>query len=202
MGWLFALALGFQEKNRRAILLALIPIALGHALSVGAVVAMLVLAQTTVPQNIVRWTAVAVLLGFGIFRLVSARHPRWVGMRVGFGDLTLWSFLMASAHGAGLMLAPLFLAAPLLPRDNAFLAISQTASGTICSAGASSPLASAGTATAAVLVHTFAHLIVAALVALLVYDKLGLKVLQKSWFNLDLLWAFALIVSAVVLILV
>ena len=61
------------------------------------------------PVRVLRWIAAAVLIGFGVYRLVRARHPRWVGMRVGFRDLTLWSFLMASAHGAGLMLVPVFL---------------------------------------------------------------------------------------------
>src|SRR5688572_3493564 len=109
MGWLFAVALGLQQKRRRAVLSALPPIALGHALSVGIVVLLLALAQASLPAKALRITAAGVLFGFGLYRLRRSRHPNWVGMRVGFRDLTLWSFLMASAHGAGLMLLPLLL---------------------------------------------------------------------------------------------
>src|SRR5881628_1565297 len=112
MGWLFAVALGMQEKHRRAVLAAIPPIALGHALSIGLVVGLLWLAQASVPEKALRYGAAAILFGFGFYRFVRARHPRWVGMRVGFRDLTLWSFLMASAHGAGLMLVPLLLQWP------------------------------------------------------------------------------------------
>src|ERR1043166_8992739 len=108
MGWLFAVALGMQEKRRRAVLAAIPPIALGHALSIGLVVGLLWLAQASVPEKALRYGAAAILFGFGFYRFVRSRHPRWVGMRVGFRDLTLWSFLMATAHGAGLMLVPLF----------------------------------------------------------------------------------------------
>src|SRR5262245_9998148 len=106
MGWLFAVALGFQEQRRSAVWRALPPIAVGHALSVGLIVALVALIHAGIPDEALRWIAALVLVGFGVFRLVRARHPRWVGMRVGFGDLTLWSFLMAAAHGAGLMLVP------------------------------------------------------------------------------------------------
>src|SRR4249920_1791672 len=109
MGWLFAVALGLQEQRRSAVWNALPPIAVGHAFSVGLVVALVALIHASVPYHALRRIAAAVLVGFGAYRLVRARHPRWVGMRVGFGDLTLWSFLMASAHGAGLMLLPVFL---------------------------------------------------------------------------------------------
>jgi len=109
MGWLFAVALGLQEQRRSAVWNALPPIAVGHALSVGLVVALVALIHASIPYWVLRWIAAAVLIGFGVYRLVRARHPRWVGMRVGFRDLTLWSFLMASAHGAGLMLVPVFL---------------------------------------------------------------------------------------------
>jgi hypothetical protein len=109
MGWLFAVALGLQEQRRSAVWNALPPIAVGHALSVGLVVALVALIHASIPYRVLRWIAAAVLIGFGVYRLVRARHPRWVGMRVGFRDLTLWSFLMASAHGAGLMLVPVFL---------------------------------------------------------------------------------------------
>ncbi len=109
MGWLFAVALGLQEKSGRAVMRALPPIALGHAISVGLTVALLAVGQVSVSWDHLKWVTAAVLIGFGILKLVRPRHPRWVGMRVGFRDLTLWSFLMATAHGAGLMLLPVFL---------------------------------------------------------------------------------------------
>ncbi len=115
MGWLFAVALGLQEQRRSAVWKALPPIAVGHALSVGLVVAIVALVHSSIPHRALSWSAAAMLVGFGAYRLVRARHPRWVGMRVGFRDLTLWSFLMASAHGAGLMLVPVFLGT--MPRD-------------------------------------------------------------------------------------
>src|SRR6266542_711583 len=112
MGWLFAVSLGLQEKNRRAVLGALPPLLLGHVISVGIVVVAVELLETRLPQFPLRVPASIVLMAFGLSRLVRSRHPRWarwVGMRVGFRDLTVWSFLMASAHGAGLMLLPIIL---------------------------------------------------------------------------------------------
>jgi hypothetical protein len=112
MGWLFAVALGLQEKRRRAVFRALLPIALGHAISIAAVVLGVALVQVVLPEALLRQLCAAVLFAFGLYRLVRARHPRWVGMRVNFWDLALWSFLMASAHGAGLMLVPVLLRWP------------------------------------------------------------------------------------------
>jgi hypothetical protein len=192
MGWLFAVALGLQERRRSAVWKALPPIAVGHALSVGIVVAIVSLVHSSIPHRALSWSAAAVLVGFGAYRLVRARHPRWVGMRVGFRDLTLWSFLMASAHGAGLMLVPVFLGT--MPRDGSGEAhASHTAGLNLLN----HPLL----ATAAVFVHTFGHLVVAGLVAMIVYEKLGVRILQRAWFNFDLAWAIALIVSGLVTVL-
>lgn len=115
MGWLFAVALGLQEQKRAAVLRALAPIALGHALSIGIILAAVILARISVPHRTLKIAAAAILFAFGLYRLFRSRHPKWIGMRVGFGDLTLWSFIMASAHGAGLMLVPLFLASSPMP---------------------------------------------------------------------------------------
>jgi hypothetical protein len=196
MGWLFAVALGMQEKSRRAVLAAIPPIALGHALSIGVVGSLLWLARASLPEKALRYSAAAILVGFGFYRLARSRHPRWVGMRVGFRDLTLWSFLMASAHGAGLMLVPIFLgwphnehAEPLEPLSHA---------GYLQMAAFASPLRWL----MAVGVHSTGHLLVAVLIALLVYEKLGLALLRRVWFNLDLLWMIALIMSGALIILV
>jgi len=197
MGWLFAVALGLQEKRRGAVLAALPPIALGHALSIAAVLALLYAARESLPAWALKAVAATVLLGFGLYRLVRSRHPGWVGMRVGFRDLTAWSFLMASAHGAGLMLVPILLAGEhaghmqgaghaghSLPSDQA--------------AAFATPLAWL----AAVVVHTLGHLLVAAALALLVYEKLGLSLLRSAWFNLDLVWGIALVLCGVLILVV
>lgn len=196
MGWLFAVALGLQERRRGAVLAALPPIALGHALSIAAVLLLLWAARESLPAWALKGVAAAVLLGFGLYRLVRARHPGWVGMRVGFLDLTAWSFLMASAHGAGLMLVPILLggaghgmhgmpghAGHSLPPEQA--------------AAFASPLAWLG----AVVVHTLGHLLVAAAIALLVYEKLGLSILRSAWLNLDLVWGIALVLCGVLILL-
>jgi hypothetical protein len=193
MGWLFAVALGLQEKSRRAVLGAMPPIALGHALSIAVVVGLLWLAQASVPEKPLRYAAAAILFGFGLFRLVRSRHPKWVGMRVGFRDLTLWSFLMASAHGAGLMLVPIMLG---WPQEHAG---HMSHSGVISShqmTALSGPLQWVS----AVLVHSAGYLSVALLIALVVYEKLGLALLRRAWFNLDLLWMIALMMSGVLIL--
>jgi hypothetical protein len=109
MGWLFAVALGLQEQSGRAVLRALLPIAIGHAAAIGLTVGLLAAGRASVPLSALAWITAALLVGFGLFKLIRPRHPRWVGMRVGAKDLVVWSFLMATAHGAGLMLLPVFL---------------------------------------------------------------------------------------------
>jgi hypothetical protein len=109
MGWLFAVALGMQEQKGSAVARALVPIALGHALSIGIVVLAAAFLGRALPREAIRYPVAALLFGLGIFSMVRHHHPRWVRMQVGFRDLTLWSFLMASAHGAGLMLLPVLL---------------------------------------------------------------------------------------------
>ncbi len=199
MGWLFAVALGLQEQRRSAVWNALPPIAVGHALSVGLVVALIALIHASIPYQVLRWIAAAVLIGFGVYRLVRARHPRWVGMRVGFRDLTLWSFLMASAHGAGLMLVPVFLGT--MHQGN--LHDAHAAHGAHSAHGADIDLLNhPWLAAVAVVVHTLGHLLVAGLVAMVVYEKLGVRILRRAWFNFDLAWAVALVVSGFVTALV
>ena len=190
MGWLFAVAHGLQEKRRSAVIRALGPIALGHEASVALVVLALGLLAATVDERALRIGAATVLLAFGLFKLARPRwHPRWVGMRVSSRELTLWSFLMSTAHGAGLMLVPLIVgfpgAAKLTSGDNDIpvLHLSLPA------------LAQDGLA---VVLHTAAMLLVMGFVALLVYDKLGLNVLRRAWLNLDLIWAGAFVLAGVV----
>jgi hypothetical protein len=196
MGWLFAVALGMQERSRQAVLAAIPPIALGHVLSIGAVVGLLWLAQASLPEKVLRYGAAAILFGFGFYRLVRSRHPKWVGMRVGFRDLAIWSFLMASAHGAGLMLVPILIGWP--HTDYGVHAEHASHGSHHQMAALTNPL----WWLVAVGVHGAGHLLVALLIAVLVYEKLGLALLRHAWFNLDLLWMIALMISGVLILLI
>ena len=109
MGWLFAVALGLQEKRARAVWRALPPLALGHALAIAVVVAVFTTIGVLVPMRVLRWGVALLLAGFGVYRLFRHAHFRYGGMRVGARELTIWSFLMATAHGAGLMVLPFVL---------------------------------------------------------------------------------------------
>jgi hypothetical protein len=192
MGWLFAVARGMQEHATKAVARALVPITLGHALSIGLVVALAGLIQIVLPLGYVQIVVAFALISLGVFRILRRKHFAWGGMQVGFRDLTFWSFLMASAHGAGLMVLPIVL----------HVAAANAAS--TMPAGHPMPMAAANgpwTGLAATLVHTLGYLSVTALVALLVYRKFGLSLLRKGWFNLDLLWAAALIVTGCVALL-
>ncbi|WP_338046304.1 hypothetical protein [Polyangium spumosum] len=188
MGWLFAVALGLQEKSGKAVLRALVPIAIGHAASVGLAVGLLAAGKASIPSGILPWITGGVLVGFGVFKLVRPRHPRWVGMRVNMRDLVVWSFLMATAHGAGLMLLPVF----VLGEDNP-----APCHGPACHDAAGISLSSPGGYLAAISLHTLAMLLVSALVALVVYYKVGLAMLRRAWFDLDRVWAGALILAGV-----
>jgi hypothetical protein len=186
MGWLFAVARGMQEHATKAVARALVPITLGHALSIGLVVALAGLIQIVLPLGYVQIVVALALISLGLFRILRRKHFAWGGMQVGFRDLTFWSFLMASAHGAGLMVLPIVLHA---------------ASANAMPPWHHMPMASGPgpwTGLAATLVHTLGYLGVTGLIALLVYRKFGLALLRKGWFNLDLVWAVALIVTGCV----
>jgi hypothetical protein len=114
MGWLFAVALGMQEQKGSAVARSLVPIALGHALAIGGVVLVAAFLGMTLPLVVIRYSVAAILVSLGIYCLVQHHHPRWVRMQVGFRDLTVWSFLMASAHGAGLMVVPVLLGSSMV----------------------------------------------------------------------------------------
>src|SRR5260370_12209775 len=135
MGWLFAVALGLQQRSRGAVFRALVPIAVGHALAIGLVVFVLFVLGTAVPVGWLQLGGAAILLGLGGWRLWRTRHPIWVGMRVGFWDLTSWSWIIASAHGAGVILIPLLLAAtcgePLIGDGRLLFSSSSFAAGAV-----------------------------------------------------------------------
>jgi hypothetical protein len=193
MGWLFAVALGLQERRRGAVLQALPPIALGHAVSILAAVLVVGVAQLVVPLGVLRYVCASVLILFGLYKLVKRKHPRWVGMRVGFRDLTAWSFLMSSAHGAGLMLIPVLLR----------LSLGEPTQVAHEHGDHAAPVVMTGSATlltdlVAVGLHTIAMFAVMGIIAVVVYEKLGVMILKRTWFNVDLLWAGALVAAGVI----
>ncbi|HEY7212341.1 MAG TPA: hypothetical protein VH477_18850 [Bryobacteraceae bacterium] len=189
MGWLFAVALGMQERKGSAVVRALVPIALGHALAIGSTVMAAVFLGMALPREAIRYPVAAILFGLGIVSLVRHYHPRWVRMRVGFRDLTIWSFLMASAHGAGLMVLPVLLGSSTVEAEDRMASHHHMP--------AAGPLAGA----LATAVHTTAYLAVTGFIAWAVYSKLGLAALRKTWFNLDLVWCVALVVTGAVTLL-
>jgi hypothetical protein len=182
MGWLFAVALGLHRGSRRVVLVALLPIALGHALAVLVVVLVIMAFGAVLDAGVVRRAAGVVLIGWAVYHILYGhRHRVRFGMQVGLGGLAVWSFLMAVAHGAGLMLIPLL--DPL---------------------GVTAPMqhhgmdgGSVASALLAVAIHSVAMLATTGIVAILVYDWLGVAVLRRGWVNLDLVWAAALVLVGV-----
>jgi hypothetical protein len=191
MGWLFAVALGMQEQRGSAVAKSLAPIALGHALAIGSVVMVATFLGTALPVATIRYSVAALLVGLGTFSLVRHWHPRWVRMRVGFRDLTVWSFLMASAHGAGLMVLPVLLGSTTVEAHGHMMA------GHGHMPSTASPLAGV----LATGVHTLGYLAVTGLVAWAFYRKLGLALLRKTWLNFNMVWGAALVVTGVFTIL-
>jgi len=181
MGWLFAVALGLQKQSGRAVWESLIPISAGHLLAIGGVVALALLAGAALPLQLARYTVAGLLLLFGLFRLVWGKHPRFGGMQVGFRDLTIWSLLTASAHGAGFMVLPILLGMSGMHGAQAMHTI---------------PDGGGWTGVYAVAIHTLAYLLVTGLVAWIVYTRIGLAVLRRAWFNVDRIWAISLVVTA------
>jgi hypothetical protein len=180
MGWLFAVALGMQENRPAAVWRALLPIGVGHACAIAAVVLLAVGVGIVLPLDVIRWPVAALLVVIGVFRLIRQRHPRWGSMRMGLGGLATWSFLVATAHGAGLMVLPVWLQmSAVAGRSHAHV---HTA--TNLEAGL-----------AATAVHSGSYLLVTAAIAWVVFRKLGVGLLRKAWINLDLIWAAALMAS-------
>lgn len=177
MGWLFALSLGLQQRSERALWTALLPIAAGHAASVGGFALLIYAGVHFIPLRPLQIVTALLLLAFGVFKLFNYyRHPRWVGMKVGLGDLFGWSFLMATAHGAGLMVAP------------ALLGVTHQ------HAGHAAHLPPGTGLLLAVVLHTAVMLAVMGLIAWIFYRKVSLAVLRRNWVNFDLIWAIALLV--------
>jgi uncharacterized membrane protein YvlD (DUF360 family) len=189
MGWLFAVSRGMQERSRRAVWRSLLPIAVGHEMSIALVAVVVLVLAATVDPAVLHVGAAAALLAFGVFRFVKPRaHFRWTAMRVSDRELTAWSFLMSTAHGAGLMVAPVLIGLQgSLDRSGA-RAHDQADLGLL-----NAPL---GVGAIGISLHVLAMLAVMGVVAVLVYDRLGLKVLRTAWINTDRLWAGAFVLAA------
>ena len=197
MGWLFAVALGIQRQERGAVWRALLPLAAGHLVAIGVVAIVVGVVGLAFSLGALRWVVAGVLFALGIWKLVRTSHPRYGGMAVGNREVAVWSFLMASAHGAGLMVVP-FLLRVVRPATEAGAHAGHGAHGahTAELAAVLPPMPAAGVAVA--LVHTAGYLLVTGLVAVIVYERLGLRLLGRAWLNVDRLWAGALILTAAV----
>lgn len=176
MGWLFAVARGLQERSVDRLLQSIPAIAAGHLGSVALVALVVAATGSLVTGTVLAVGGGVVLVVFGLWRLLSSRHFRWVGMRLSLWQLAAWSFLMSSAHGAGLMLLPVF-------------TVQHTHGHAV----------SGGLAVAAY--HTLAMFLVAGTIAVIVYKVAGLAVLRRAWFNVDRMWAVALVCAGVLTVL-
>jgi hypothetical protein len=194
MGWLFAVARGLQERNRRALWRALGPLALGHALAVGAALGVALTLGRVAPLGVLRWIVAVALLVVGVDGLRRHRHVQLKGMRVSGRELATWSFLMASAHGAGLMVLPFVLgkAVPEMAHHHMTTVVASPHAVTLAGIGDLDAMA-----IIAPLVHTIGYLVATITLALVVYEKLGVRVLRRAWINFDLIWGGAMVAAAV-----
>lgn len=184
MGWLFAVALGLHRQSRSVVWASLLPIAAGHALSIAAVAGLLAATGYLFPSEFVRIAAGMSLLAWAAYHWrFGHRHRVRFGMQIGLLGLAAWSFLMATAHGAGLMLWPAFMP----------LCVSTDSSGLSGSLGAM--LAGVG-------IHTAAMLATTAVIAVAIYEWLGLGLLRRAWLNLDRIWSIALCATGALLLFV
>jgi hypothetical protein len=185
MGWLFAVWIGLQRRARGALLGALGPIAAGHAASMALTVLVVEELRILASDTALRFSGAAALVSVAAWRIVrSHRHPRWVGMRLKQRELALWSFLMSTAHGAGLMLIPVVAGMGVSSRHDMIMP------------------SSFGTLAGAVLIHTIAMVAVGGAIAVAVYEFVGVGVLRRGWLNLDRLWPYALGAGAAATLLV
>ncbi len=173
-----------HRHSRRLVLVSLLPIAAGHAVSIAVFASLLVATGYLVPPNLVRMGAAGLLLGWAAYHWrFGHRHRVRFGMQTGLWGLCIWSFLMATAHGAGIMLWPALMPLCFSPGVRA--------------AGSGGLLASA---LAGIGIHTLAMLATTTVIAVLVYDRLGLAMLRHAWLNVDLIWTFALVATAALLL--
>ena len=184
MGWLFAVALGFQRQSRAAVWTALGPLALGHGLAMAVTIGAAAMIGLVLPPAVLKWTIAGLLVGLGVYRLVRSRHIAYGGMRVNGAELTAWSFLMATAHGAGLMVLPLVLGDVTTASHAQHVTAAMAGFGIVESQGV-----------IAAIVHTAGYLLVTGAIAVIVYERVGVRFLRTAWVNLDLVWAVALVIT-------
>jgi hypothetical protein len=178
MGWLFAVALGLYRQSRAVVLVSLIPIALGHAAAIAVVVYAVIGLGMAIDQGAFRILSGVLLIAWGTYHLLYGhRHRVRIGLKTGLVGLALWSFVMATAHGAGMMLIPVLMPLEQLGEHAHHMPATD----------------SIMIASLAVLVHSLAMLVVTGIVALVVYEWVGLDFLRRGWINLDLVWTTALI---------
>jgi hypothetical protein len=185
MGWLFAVALGLHRKSGEVVLISLVPIALGHAAAVAVALAAFLMLGLLIDRAVLTWLAAGVLIAWALWHALYGHRQRlMVGMQTGLVGLFTWSFVMASAHGAGLMILP-----ALIP---------------LCTSGATSSPTLADTtmlpALAALGVHTAAMLATITVISVTVYTWMGVAFLRRGWINFDLIWIGALLTSGIVLL--
>jgi hypothetical protein len=185
MGWLFAVALGLNRGSERVVWLSLAPIALGHALAVALVLLAAVAVGLIIEPDPLQRIAGLILLAWAAWHaLYGRRHQVRIGMQTGYAGLGLWSFLMANAHGAGLMLIP-----AVIP-----LCLAATSAHELTARG------SVSIAVAALGLHTAMMLGTIAIISIAAYKWIGLAFLRRGWINLDLLWTGALITCGAILL--
>ena len=199
MGWLFAVALGVQHGERRAVWRALGPLAIGHALAIAAAVAIARSLGAVLPSAGVRWGATTLLIGLGLLQLRGHRHAvlgRWrvAGLRATGRELIVWSFIVATAHGAGLMAAPFALRASGVAGHLGHASHSPAALASVVSVDWPTLWATS--------VHTAGYLLVTALLAVVVYERAGLHLVRRAWINFDLVWGAALVLTGVAVVIV
>ena len=185
MGWLFAVALGQHRGSRGEVIAALPPIVIGHLLSTAVVAGLIVLLGFVIDHGLIQTVSGVFLVGWGVYhQIYGHRHRVRVGMTAGFWGLIFWSFLMATAHGAGMMLVP-----ALIP-----LCLADTPAKDLVEGG------SLLIAMTAIGVHALAMLMVTGVIAVIVYEWVGIGFLRRGWINVDWLWTGALIVTGLILI--
>jgi hypothetical protein len=185
MGWLFAVSRGMQERSRRAVLRSLLPIAIGHEASIALVALLVIVLSTSADPFALRIGAAAVLIAFGTFRFVKPRaHFRWTSMRVSDRELGVWSFLMSTAHGAGLMVAPVVLGLEASRHSHDDMAMLSSGPISITAVG--------------VALHVAVMVVVMGAIAFVVYERVGLQVLRRAWLNTDHLWAASFVLAGIV----
>ena len=188
MGWPLAVSAALFERKKSAMIKASAMLATGHFLAMIIILLPFSMMYFLVNnEREIRLGAGVLVIAMGIYLLINRRHPKILA-RIHPAKLGLWSFLAATAHGAGLMLVPIYLGICGL------LVLGESVSGTGHAAAQVLMSSNIVTAFLVAATHTFAMTFAGAAIALFVYNWFGLKFISKSWFNLDLIWAFSLII--------